>query len=70
MLGIREYTWLNGQVIGVFEGGQFFYVRSNQIGRPVFATNDLGLKVWEASSLPFGAVEASSVTNITSRLPR
>lgn len=79
---IREYIWLNGQVIGVWEGGQLFYVRSDQIhcpagyclqcprgGRPVFATNDLGFKVWEASYLPFGGVHASSGPNIGLRFP-
>ncbi|MEO1538077.1 MAG: RHS repeat-associated core domain-containing protein [Pseudomonadota bacterium] len=66
---IREYIWLNGQVIGVFEGGQLFYIRSDHIGRPVFATNDLGLKVWEASYLPFGGVQASSGPNIGLRFP-
>ncbi len=66
---IREYIWLNGQVIGVWEGGQLFYVRTDHIGRPVFATNDLGLKVWEASYLPFGGVHASSGPNSDLRFP-
>ena len=66
---IREYIWLNGQVIGVWEGGHLFYVRSDHIGRPVFATNDLGLKVWEASYLPFGGVHASSGPNSDLRFP-
>ncbi|MEO1538080.1 MAG: RHS repeat-associated core domain-containing protein [Pseudomonadota bacterium] len=66
---IREYIWLHGQVIGVWEGGQLFYVRSDHIGRPVFATNDLGFKVWEASYLPFGGVQASSGPNIGLRFP-
>ena len=47
---IREYIWLNGLGVGVWEGGQLFYVRSDHIGRPVFATNDLGFKVWEGEA--------------------
>ncbi len=38
-------------------------------GRPVFATNDLGFKVWEASYLPFGGVQASSGPNSDLRFP-
>jgi len=72
---IREYIWMNGAPVGVVEGGQVFFVRTDHIGRPVFASNDLGVKVWEdearlgrASSgrpsapndLPFGGVHAST----------
>ncbi len=32
----------------VVEGGQIYFIRTDHIGRPVFATNDLGVKVWEA----------------------
>ena len=46
---IHQYIWMEGRVVGVVEGGEIFYVRTDHIGRPVFATNDLGLKVWEAS---------------------
>jgi len=66
------------------EGGQVFFVRTDQIhcpagdfatqnlprgGRPVFATNELGVKVWEASYLPFGGVQASSGPNSDLRFP-
>ncbi|MEO1538074.1 MAG: RHS repeat-associated core domain-containing protein [Pseudomonadota bacterium] len=83
-LGIRVYIWLNGLGVGVWEEGQLFYVRSDHTGRPVFATNDLGLKVWEgegrlgrASSgrpsapndLPFGGVQGSFGPNIGLRFP-
>lgn len=45
---------MNGEIVAVVEGGQIYDVLTDHIGRPVFATNDLGLKVWEASYLPFG----------------
>ncbi len=35
-------------------------VRTDPIGRPVFATNASGAKVWEASYLPFGGVHVST----------
>jgi RHS repeat-associated protein len=41
-------------------GGEFYFVGTDHIGHPVFATNDLGLKVWEASYLPFGGVHVST----------
>ena len=51
---------MNGAPVGVVEGGQIFFVRTDHIGRPVFATNDLGVKVWEVSYLPFGGVHTST----------
>ena len=41
-------------------GNQIHFIRTNHIGRPVFATNDLGVKVWEASYLPFGGVHVAT----------
>ncbi len=46
--------------MAVIEGGQVFFVRTDHIGRPVFATDSDGLKVWEASYLPFGGVHVST----------
>jgi RHS repeat-associated protein len=51
---------MDGRAVAVIEGGEVFFVRTDHIGRPVFATNDLGLKVWEASYLPFGGVHVST----------
>ena len=51
---------MNGGPVGVAEGGGVFFVRTDHIGRPVFATNDLGVKVWETSYLPFGGVQTST----------
>jgi YD repeat-containing protein len=36
---IREYVWLNWEPIAVIEGGVIAYIRTDHIGRPVFATN-------------------------------
>ncbi len=46
---IREYIWLDGAPIAVVEGGVIYFVRTDHIGRPVFATNAAGAKVWMAS---------------------
>ena len=51
---------MDGRAVGVVEGGQIFYIRTDHIGRPVFATNDLGLKVWETDYLPFDGVFTST----------
>ena len=42
---------------------------SDHIGRPVFATNSSGVKVWTAAYLPFGGVRVSTGTPPTSRFP-
>ncbi|MCA0271704.1 MAG: hypothetical protein LCH69_06510 [Proteobacteria bacterium] len=42
------------------EGGQIFFIRTDHIGRPVFATNNLGVKFWEASYLPCGGVHVAT----------
>ncbi|MGB7271447.1 MAG: RHS repeat-associated core domain-containing protein [Albidovulum sp.] len=49
-----------GRPVAVVEGGQIYFIRTDHIGRPVFATNDLGVKVWEASYLPFGGVHVAT----------
>ncbi len=57
---IRQYVWMEGRPVAVVEGGQIYYIRTDHIGRPVFATNDLGVKVWEAAYLPFGGVHTAT----------
>jgi uncharacterized protein RhaS with RHS repeats len=51
---------MEGRPVAVVEGGQVYFIRTDHIGRPVFATNDLGVKVWEASYLPFGGVHTAT----------
>jgi hypothetical protein len=66
---IREYVWLNGALIAVVEGGVIYYVRTDHIGRPVFATNAAGAKVWTASYLPFGGLRVSTGAPLAPSLP-
>ena len=66
---LREYVWMDGQAVAVIEGGEVYYVRSDHIGRPVFATDDTGTIVWEAEYLPFGGVHVSTGSNINLRFP-
>jgi len=66
---IREYIWANNMLVGVFENGQMYFVRTDHIGRPVFATDTTGTKVWDASYLPFGGVQSSSGPNPDLRFP-
>ena len=66
---IREYIWADGMVVAVVEAGQMYFVRTDHIGRPVFATDTLGTKAWEASYLPFGGVQTSTGANSDLRFP-
>ncbi len=60
---IREYIWANAMIVGVVENGTLYYVRTDHIGRPVFATDDAGVKVREATYVPFGGVYTSTGPN-------
>ena len=66
---IREYVWFEGKPVAVVEGGVVYFVRSDHIGKPVFATDGAGAKVWEATYLPFGGVHTSSGSPIALRFP-
>ena len=66
---IRQYVWLEGAPIAVVEGGVVSFVRSDHIGRPVFATNSSGVKVWAVAYLPFGGVRVSTGTPPNARFP-
>jgi RHS repeat-associated protein len=55
--------------VAVVEGGVVYYVRVDHIGRPVFATDSAGNKVWEATYLPFGEVLTSTGANTNLRFP-
>ena len=48
---------------------EVFLIRTDHIGRPVFAADDNGLKVWEATYLPFGGVHVASTDAINLRFP-
>ena len=66
---LREYIWLDGLPVGVVESGTLYYVRTDHIGRPIYATDNAGTKVWEVSYLPFGNVETSTGTPMELRFP-
>ncbi len=51
---------MNGLPVAVVENGQTYYIRTDPIGRPVFATDSTGVKVWEVRYLPFGGVHTST----------
>ncbi len=56
-------------IVGVVENGTLDDVRTDRIGRAVFATDDAGVKVWEATYLPVGGVHTSSGPNSNLRFP-
>ena len=66
---IREYVWMGWSPVAVIEGGVVSLIRADHIGRPVFATNTAGSKVWTASTLPFGGVRTTTGTPPTARFP-
>jgi RHS repeat-associated protein len=66
---IREYVWNGWDPVAVIEGGVISFVRADHIGRPVFATNAAGVKVWTATYQPFGGVHVSTGTPPPNRFP-
>jgi RHS repeat-associated protein len=73
---IREYIWLGWEPVAVIEGSAIFHIRTDHIGRPVFATSRAfnqssspGVVVWSATYTPFGGVTTSTGTPITARFP-
>jgi RHS repeat-associated protein len=67
---IREYVWLGWEPVAVIEGGVVSYIRTDHIGRPVFATNSTtGVKTWTASYDPFGGVRTVTGAPIAARFP-
>ena len=66
---IREYVWNGWDPVAVIEGGVISFVRADHIGRPVFATNASGAKVWSATYTPFGGVHTSAGALPSARFP-
>jgi len=56
--------------VGVIEGGQIYFIRTDHIGRPSFATNENGVQVWAAGYEPFGAITITSGAAIGLCFPR
>ncbi|MBN8631583.1 MAG: hypothetical protein J0L76_12080 [Rhodobacterales bacterium] len=55
---IREYIWNGWDPVAVIEGGVISFVRADHIGRPVFATNASGAKIWTAIPGPHKCARA------------
>jgi RHS repeat-associated protein len=53
----------------LIEVGTTSLIRTDHIGRPVFATNTTGVKVWTASYTPFGGVRTVTGTPVNARFP-
>ena len=66
---LREYIWNGWDPVALIEGGTVYYVRTDHIARPVFATTPTGAKVWEATYTPFGGVHTSSGNLPANRFP-
>ncbi|NSX56944.1 RHS repeat protein [Parasulfitobacter algicola] len=66
---LREYVWMDMTPVAVIENGQVYFIRADHIGRPVFATDSNGTKVWEATYLPFGGIHTTSGDAINLRFP-
>jgi RHS repeat-associated protein len=66
---IREYVWNGWDPVAVIEGGVVYFIRADHIGKPVFATNSTGAKVWTATYQPFGGVHTSTGALPTARFP-
>jgi RHS repeat-associated protein len=66
---LREYVWNGLTPVAVIEGGAVYFIRTDHIGKPVFATDSLGTKVWQVSYDPFGGVVASTGTPANIRFP-
>ncbi len=51
------------------ENDQIYYLRTDHIGRPRFATDAAELTVWQANYLPFGKLHATTGNNPDLRFP-
>ena len=47
---LREYVWLGWEPVAVIESGVIHFIRTDQIGRPVLATDSTGAVVWTVST--------------------
>ena len=66
---IRKYVWSGWEPVAVIEGGVVSFIRTDHIGRPVFATNASATKVWTAAYLPFGGVRTATGLPPDARFP-
>jgi RHS repeat-associated protein len=66
---IREYVWNGWDAIAVIEAGVTYFIRTDHIGRPAYASDDTGAKIWTATYLPFGGVRTTTGIPIEARFP-
>ena len=51
---LKEYLWLDGELIAAAEGGGLFFVHANHRNEPALVTNGNGTEVWKNVTAPFG----------------
>ena len=65
----RRWSCHGWEPLAVIEGEQVYFIRVDQIGRQVFATNAIGTKAWTTDCSPFGGVTTSTGTPVAIRFP-
>ncbi|MCS0096600.1 RHS repeat-associated core domain-containing protein [Vibrio cholerae] len=51
---LREYVWLDGQLVAYLVDGTVYHVHNDHLGTPQALTDESGATVWKASYSPFG----------------
>ncbi len=60
---------MDDRAVAVIEVGVTYYVRTDHIGRPTFATDITASIVWQIEYLPFGGIHTTTGTPINLRFP-
>jgi RHS repeat-associated protein len=50
---LRDYIWVEGEIVGFVQGTTLYYVHNDHLGRPWVITNASKQKVWEAQTNAF-----------------